>query len=248
MTPTRRLSPSLLQTRSKNSPSLSVLEKFPRMIPLKAGRLFNSNHQNTPETMNTITAPLILLAWAAIAAPLHAAPPLPATSSVQLRMTESLKVGEKPVKMKKTENFSGHQCYGDTTTYSLEPVFTRGMDATSSNLILSIYIIGSGTVSPSTEKKSELFISKPFSQIISNTNTSLVKDSSYSSLKWRCGGECSRRHSRPAPEWYAEVTQDGKILCSTQSKSNSEIKKLIETRKVLSEGELKALPVPTKSN
>ena len=201
--------------------------------------------------MKTIIAPLIL--FAAISLPLHAAPPLPASSSVELKMTTTVKIDDKPVKMKKNENFSGHQCYGDTTTYSLEPVFTRDLDATSSNLILSIYIIGSGEVSLSTEKKSELFISKPFSQIISNANTPLVKDSSYSSLKWRCGGECSRRKSRTAPEWYAEVLQAGKLLCSTQSKSNSEIKKLIDARKVISEVELKALPVPgnssgTKSN
>lgn len=195
--------------------------------------------------MKTIIAPLILLA--AIALPLHAATPLPATSSVTLKMTTTVKIGDKPTPERIKEDENHHVCYGDTTTYSLEPIFTRGLDAKSSNLVLSIYMIGTGTVDPSMEKKNDLFISKPFSQTISNNaDIHLMNDSSYSSLKWRCGGECSRRHSRPAPEWYAEVTQDGKILCSTQSKSNSEIKKLIETRKVLSEGELKALPVPTK--
>lgn len=196
--------------------------------------------------MKTIIASLIPLA--AIALPLHAATPLPATSSVTLKMTSTVKIGDKPTPQKIKEDENHHICYGDTTTYSLEPVFTRGLDATSSNLVLSIYMIGTGDVYPSTEKKSELFISKPFSQIISNNPAiSLVKDSSYASLKWNCGGECSRRKSRPAPDWYAEVTLDGKILCSTQSKTNTEIKKLVETRKVLSEAEVKALPVPGKS-
>ena len=221
---------------------MSVLEKFSRVISLKAGRGFHSDHQNTSETMKTIIATLILSA--VVALPLHAVPPRPATSSVELKMTESVKVGEKPVKKEKTKDFSGHQCYGDTTTYTLEPVFTRGLDATSPNLVISIYIIGSGA-----GNKSELSISKPISQLIPNdSQIPLVKNSSYTSYKMRCGGECSRYKPEPAPEWYAEVTQDGKILCSTQSKSNTEIKKLIETRKVLSDMEVKALPVSTKSN
>ena len=193
--------------------------------------------------MKPIISPLILLA--AIALPLHAAPPIPATSSVEVKLTTTLKTGDKPTPQEIKADSNHHICYGDTTTYSLEPVFTRGSDVTSSNLVVSIYIIGSGDVYPSSGKKSELFISKPISQLIPNdSKIPLVKNSSYASLKWRCGGECSRRTSRPAPEWYAEVIQDGKILCSTQSKSNSEIKKLIDTRKIISEVEVKALPAP----
>ena len=217
------------------------------MITLNAHRIFNSNYQKPPRTMKTIIAPLILLA--AIALPLQAAPPLPATSSVELKLTSTVKTGDKPTPQEIKEDSNHHVCYGDTTTYSLEPVFTRGLDATSSNLVVSIYIIGSGDVYPSTDKKSELVISNPISQLIPNdSKIALVKNSSYASLKWRCGGECSRRKSRPGPDWYAEVIQDGKVLCSTQSKSSSEIKKLIDTRKIISEAEVKALPVPAKSS
>ena len=225
---------------------MSVLKTPSRMITLNAHRTFNSNSQNTSKTMKTIIAPLILLA--AIALPLHAAPPIPATSSVELKLSSTVKIGDKPTPQEIKEDENHHICYGDTTIYSLEPVFTRGLDATSSNLVISIYIIGSGDVYPS-DKKSELSISKPISQLIPNdSKISLVKNSSYTSLKWRCGGECSRRKSRPAPDWYAEVIQDGKVLCSTQSKSSSAIKKLIETRKIISEAEVKALPIPGKSS
>ena len=218
--------------------------KIRQLFPITV--IFETLSQNTPETMKNIIAPLILLA--AIALPLQAAPPLPATSSVELKLTSTVKTGDKPTPQEIKEDENHHICYGDTTTYSLEPVFTRGLDATSSTLVVSIYIIGSGDVYPS-DKKSELFISKPISQLIPNdSKIPMVNNGSYASLKWRCGGECSRRKSRPAPDWYAEVIQDGKVLCSTQSKSSSEIKKLIETRKIISEAEVKALPVPAKSS
>ena len=116
--------------------------------------------------MKPIISPLILLA--AIALPLHAAPPIPATSSVEVKLTTTLKTGDKPTPQEIKADSNHHICYGDTTTYSLEPVFTRGSDVTSSNLVVSIYIIGSGDVYPSSGKKSELFISKPISQLIPN--------------------------------------------------------------------------------
>ena len=221
---------------------MSVLKILSRKTPLSTDSISNSNSQNTPRTMKTIIAPLILLAVTAL--PLHAAPPIPATSSVELKLTTTVKIGDKPTPQEIKEKANHHICYGDTTIYSLEPVFTRGLDATSPNLVVSIYIIGSGG-----GKKSELSISKPFSQLIPNdSKIPLVKNSSYTSYKMRCGGECSRYKPEPAPEWYAEVTQDGKVLCSTQSKSNREIKKLIETRKIISEVEVKALPIPAKSS
>ena len=188
--------------------------------------------------MKTIIGSLILLA--AIALPVHAAPPLPATSSVELKMTRTVEIQKEPTKGEH-DTKDRHECFGDVAHCAFEPIFQRGLDAKSSTLVLNIYFITSDT-------NRRFAILKPISQIIpSDPTTHLVKSIKTLYLKWRC--KCRTRGDTMDKdlEWYAEVIQDGKILCFTQSKTNTEIKKLIETRKVLSEAEVKALPVPGKS-
>lgn len=219
---------------------MSVWEKFSRMISLNAGQSFHPIHQNTPETLKTITAALILLA--AIALPLHAASPLPATSSVTLKQTKTAESDKKPTGENRP---NGHEadCFGDWERYTLQPTFTRGLDAKSSPLVMNIYLMMSN-------KNGEVSIRKPNSQIISSDPTiPLVADTNYRAfIRWHCKCRTRGDAKDKAPEWYAEVTQDGKVLCSTQSKSNSEIRKLIETRKIISEVEVKALPVSTNQS
>lgn len=211
------------------------------MISLKAVRLFHSNDQNTPETMKTIIGMLIFLA--AIALPLHAVPALPAASSVELKMTRTVKIVEQPTKEELAASGSGHVCFGDEAHYSLEPDFRRGLDAGSSTLVLNIYII-------TTNNKREFAILKPISQILSSDPTKpLITDTNYHHLiQWRCKCRTRGDTMNKAPEWYVEVAQDGKVLCSAQSNTNTKIQKLIDSRILISGLGAKALPVSNKSS
>lgn len=196
--------------------------------------------RHTPETMKTIIATLILSTGIALS--IHAAPPLPATSTVELRMTRTVEIVKEPTKEEERAEHAagaGHVCFGNRAHYSLEPVFRRGLDAKSSKLLLSIYII-------TTDTERKFAILKPKSQIIpSDSKTPLIADNSYQHLiQWRC--KCRTRGDTMSkePEWYVEVIQDGKVLCSNQSKNNTTIKKLVMSRVFLSEIEVNELPIP----
>lgn len=157
----------------------------------------------------------------ALTVSLPAQTPASAKSTIVIKLATKFVVEPKPEKRADAKP-DDHDCYGDVTIYSLEPTFIKGLDATSSNLVLNIYALGK------TEKTEKPYISAPFTQIISN-NT-LAPDNRYKSYKFRCGGECSKVKKRDAPEWFAEVLMDGKSLCTTQSKTSSAVRQLIETR------------------
>lgn len=166
---------------------------------------------------------MITLALMALTATLPAQTPAPAKSTVKIVMTKNFG------KIPKMEDSRGHNCWGDVTTYSLEPTFVKGLDATSTNLVLNIYHIGERNAS------GVLYISKPVSQIIYDAK-SLEKDDRYKSHKWRCEeGDCARRKREGPPEWFAEVLMDGKPLCTTRSKSSGKYKDVIETRDIVTE-------------
>ena len=186
--------------------------------------------------MKTIITTLILSAG--IASSISAAPPLPSTSSVELKMTRTVEIVKEPTKEEINES-DGHVCYGNRAHYSLEPVFRRGLDAKSSKLVLSIYII-------TTDTERKFAILKPKSQIIpSDPKTPLVTDTSYQHLiQWRCKCRTRGDTMKKEPEWYVEVIQDGKVLCSNQSKNNTTIKKLVQSRVLLTEMEVNSLPIP----
>jgi hypothetical protein len=177
--------------------------------------------------MKTTISSLILLA--AIVLPIHADSPVPASSSIEIKMTRTVEITEEPSKeeekAEKAKDATYHHCFGNEAHYSLEPLFRRGQDAKTSNLVLSIYIITTNT-------EREYAILKPVSQVIpSDSKVSLVADTSYHHLiRWRCACRSRGDTMETSPEWYAEVIQEGKVLCSAQSKSNTTINKLIESR------------------
>ena len=178
--------------------------------------------------MKTCLSLLILLV--AVVLPLNADSPVPASSLIEIKMTKTEEKGQKPAR--KTGKF----CYYDRLYYTLEPTFRRGQDAKASNLLLNIYIITTNS-----ERKIEM--QAPFSQIIPNDpKMVLVTAIKHNQILAHC--KCCREGNRKGePEWYAEVIKDGEVLCSTQSKLSSEINKLIETRKIVSEPSVKALPI-----
>ena len=188
--------------------------------------------------MNKIIATCILSAT--IILNLQASSPPPTVSSVTVKMTRTVEVATPPTKEALAESAAsnkeaghghvGHICFGDEAHYCFEPEFKRGLDAKSPPLVLNLYII-------STDNKRETAILKPISQIIpTDPSVLLAKDNSYNALiQWRC--KCRTRGDTMAtiPEWYVEVIQDGKVLCSSQSKNNTTLNKLIKTRLQVSE-------------
>jgi hypothetical protein len=189
--------------------------------------------------MKTTISSLILLA--AIVLPIHADSPVPASSSIEIKMTRTVKIAEEPTKeeeqAEKAKNAKYHNCFGNDAHYSLEPLFRRGQDAKTCNLVLSIYIITTNT-------EREYAILRPISQAVpSDSKVPLVTDTSYHHLiQWRCACRSEGRTMETSPEWYAEVIQDGKVLCSAQSKSNTTVNKLIGNRVSILDVTPKAVP------
>ena len=183
-----------------------------------------------------------LLLLAAIALPLHADSPLPATSSIEIKMTRTVKIAEEPNKeeeqAEKAQNSEYHKCFANSARYSLEPHFKRGQDTKASNLLLNIYII-------TTDTKRKVAILKPVSQMIpTDPNTPLVTDTSYSHrLQWRCDCRTRGDTMNKEPEWYAEVIQDGNVLCSAKSASNTTIDHIITSRLSILDVTPKAYPL-----
>ena len=188
--------------------------------------------------MNKIIATCILSAT--IVLNLQASPPPPNYSTVTLKMTRTVEVATPPTKEALAESaaynkkhgnkLGAHICFHDEAHYCFEPEFKRGLDAKSPPLVLNLYII-------TTNDKRKTAILKPISQIIPTDPTVLlVKDESYKeSLQYRCKCRTEKRTMATIPEWYVEVIQDGKVLCSSQSKNNTTLNKLIQTRLQVSE-------------
>ena len=188
--------------------------------------------------MNKIVATCILSVT--IILNLQASSPPPTVSSVTVKMTRTVEVATPPTKEELAESaaynkedgnkLGGHICFNDEAHYCFEPEFKRGLDAKSAPLVLNLYII-------TTNDKRETAILKPISQIIpTDPSVLLVKDDSYKeNLQYRCKCRTERRTMATIPEWYVEVIQDGKVLCSSQSKNNTTLNKLIQTRIQVSE-------------
>lgn len=159
---------------------------------------------------------------------------VPVKSTLRINMTHSLEKRPKNV---------GKKCHGTHTNSLLDPEFIKGKDLTASDAVLSLYIL-SGRKNE--KRKMEYKIFNPISQLVPETPDIPLVKHKIQELRWQCS--CCRDSEKvPVPIWYAEVRQDGKILCSTQSDTNPDFQAAVETRTVISESEISSLPTPAKS-